>query len=135
MSEHRYVVRKWVKPEDLNSHGALFGGRLLEWVDEDGAILAVTQLGTSQLVTRHMSEINFLARADRGDLLELSYRVVRFGRTSITLSCQVQNVITGQEILTLNEIVFVTVDPDGAPTPHGYTTETATTDRISPAPA
>ena len=30
MSELTYVVRKWVKPEDLNQHGALFGGRLLQ---------------------------------------------------------------------------------------------------------
>ncbi|MEB4615019.1 acyl-CoA thioesterase [Leucobacter sp. M11] len=132
MSEHQYVVRKWVKPEDLNSHGALFGGRLLQWVDEDGAIIAVTQLGTSQLVTRYMSEINFVARADRGDLLELSYRVVRFGRTSITLSCRVVNVITGQEILTLNEIVFVTVDEDGHPKAHGFAEEIGTTSRLTP---
>lgn len=132
MSEQRYVVRKWVKPEDLNSHGALFGGRLLQWVDEDGAIIAVTQLGTSQLVTRYMSEVNFVARADRGDLLELSYRVARFGRTSITLSCRVENVITGQEILTLSEIVFVSVDAAGLPVAHGFSEPTPGTERIEP---
>ena len=42
MSELTYVVRKWVKPEDLNQHGALFGGRLLQWVDEEAAIVAIT---------------------------------------------------------------------------------------------
>ena len=41
MSELTYVVRKWVKPEDLNQHGALFGGRLLQWVDEEAAIVAI----------------------------------------------------------------------------------------------
>lgn len=41
MSEYRHIVRKWVKPEDLNQHGALFGGRLLQWVDEEAAIVAV----------------------------------------------------------------------------------------------
>jgi len=27
----RFHTRKWVKPEDLNPNGTLFGGRLLAW--------------------------------------------------------------------------------------------------------
>ncbi|GAA1618206.1 acyl-CoA thioesterase [Leucobacter chromiireducens] len=130
MSEYRHVVRKWVKPEDLNQHGALFGGRLLQWVDEEAAIVAVAQLGTIDVVTRHMSAIDFVSRADRGDLLELEYRVVTFGRTSITLSCRVENAVTGSEVLTLNEIVFVAVDSDGATVVHGRTVPTTGTERL-----
>lgn len=130
MSPYRQVVHKWVKPEDLNQHGALFGGRLLQWVDEEAAIIAVIQLGTIVVVTRHMSEIDFIARADRGDLLELEFSVQRFGRTSIALSCCVTNVFTGQEILTLDDIVFVAVDADGMPQPHGYTEITQGTERV-----
>lgn len=130
MSEYRHVVRKWVKPEDLNQHGALFGGRLLQWVDEEAAIVAVTQLGTIDVVTRHMSAIDFAARADRGDLLELEYRVEAFGRTSITLSCRVENAVTGQEVLTLDRIVFVSVDAEGRTVPHGRTGTTEGTERL-----
>ena len=115
MSEFRHAVRKWGKPEDLNQHGALFGGRLLQWVDEEAAIIAVAQLGTTDVVTRHMSEIDFVSRAERGDLLELDYRVHGFGRTSITLGCRVENAVTGQEVLTLERIVFVAVDDEGRP--------------------
>ena len=130
MSGHRDIVRKWVKPEDLNQHDALFGGRLLEWVDEEAAIVAVVQLGTTDLVTRHMSAVDFVGRANRGDLLELEYRVVAFGRTSITLSCRVDNVVTGQEILRLDSIVFVAVDDSGHPMPHGFTGPTTGTERL-----
>lgn len=130
MSEFRHVVRKWVKPEDLNQHGALFGGRLLQWVDEEAAIVAVTQLGTIDVVTRHFSEVDFVARADRGDLLQLEYRIVGFGRTSITLNCRVENAVTGQEILTLDEIVFVAVDAAGRPVEHGRTDFTMGTERV-----
>ncbi|WP_053387538.1 acyl-CoA thioesterase [Leucobacter japonicus] len=129
-SDYRHIVRKWVKPEDLNQHGALFGGRLLQWVDEEAAIVAVTQLGTIDVVTRHMSAIDFSARADRGDLLELEYRIEAFGRTSITLSCRVENAVTGAEILTLERIVFVAVDADGAPVVHGRTAPTPGTERL-----
>lgn len=130
MSEYRHVVRKWVKPEDLNQHGALFGGRLLQWVDEEAAIVAVSQLGTIDVVTKHMSAIDFAARAERGDLLELEYSVTNFGRTSIALSCRVENAVTGQEVLTLESIVFVAVDADGRPTPHGRTETTQGTERL-----
>lgn len=130
MDNVRHIVRKWVKPEDLNAHGTLFGGRLLQWVDEEAAIVAVSQLGTVNLVTRHMSEVNFLSRADRGDLLVLEYRVVGFGRTSLTLSCRVENAVTGTEILTLEQIVFVAVDEAGRPQPHGRTQATPGTERV-----
>lgn len=130
MNEFTHTVRKWVKPEDLNQHGALFGGRLLQWVDEEAAIIAVMQLGTTNLVTRHMSEINFLARADRGDLLEIEFRVVAFGRTSITLSCSVHNSVTGAAILTLDSIVFVSVDEHGVAVAHGQHLLTPTTERL-----
>ncbi len=130
MSEYRHLVRKWVKPEDLNQHGALFGGRLLQWVDEEAAIIAVAQLGTTSVVTRYMSEIDFVARADRGDLLELEYWVSGFGRTSIALRCRVENAVTGQEVLTLERIVFVAVDESGRAIEHGRTESTGGTERL-----
>ena len=130
MSELTYIVRKWVKPEDLNQHGALFGGRLLQWVDEEAAIVAITQLGTTGVVTRHMSEIDFIAKAELGDLLELEYTVCGFGRTSIALSCRVSNAVTNQDILRLDSIVFVAVDGEGHPVQHGQTVATAGTERV-----
>lgn len=130
MSELTFTVRKWVKPEDLNQHGALFGGRLLQWVDEEAAIVAITQLGTTAVVTRHVSAVDFIARAERGDLLELEYQVQGFGRTSLTLSCQVSNAVTGQDILRLESIVFVAVDAAGHPLEHGQTAATVGTERV-----
>lgn len=134
MSDFHHIVRKWVKPEDLNQHGALFGGRLLQWVDEEAAIVAVAQLGTIDVVTRHMSAVDFAARADRGDLLELDFAVVAFGRTSLTLSCRVENAVTGQEVLTLDRIVFVSVDGSGRAVAHGRTEATGGTERLRESP-
>jgi len=130
MSEFTHVVRKWVKPEDLNQHDALFGGRLLQWVDEEAAIVAVAQLGTIEVVTRHFSAVDFVSRAVRGDMLELEYKITSFGRTSITMSCRVENTVTGETILTLDQIVFVAVDADGRPIAHGQTAPTTGTERV-----
>lgn len=54
-----FHTRKWIKPEDLNPNGTLFGGRLLEWIDEEAALYAIIQLENPRTVTKYMSEINF----------------------------------------------------------------------------
>ena len=39
--EMNFHTRKWVKPEDLNPNQSLFGGKLLQWIDEESALYAV----------------------------------------------------------------------------------------------
>ena len=125
-----FYTRKWVKPEDLNAHGTLFGGSLLSWIDEEAAIYAIIQLGTNGCVTKYMSEINFINSAKQGDILELGIKATHFGRTSITLTCQVRNKITQRIILTVDKIVFVSVDENGIPMPHGKTEIFYTDERL-----
>ncbi len=89
-----FYTRKLVKPEDLNSNNTLFGGSLLRWVDEESAIYAIVQLGTNRCVTKYMSEINFVSSAKQGDVVEIGIKATAFGRTSLTLMCEVRNKIT-----------------------------------------
>ena len=63
--------RRWVRPEDLNAHGSLFGGSLLRWIDEEAAIYAILQLGNPRAVTKFISEIEFVSSAVQGDLIEM----------------------------------------------------------------
>ena len=116
-----FHTRKWVKPEDLNPNGTLFGGSLLKWIDEEAAIYAIVQLGTQKVVTKLMSEINFVSSARQGDIIELGITATDFGRTSITLTCQVRNKITRKSILTIDKMVFVCLGDDGQPRAHGKT--------------
>ena len=116
-----FYTRKLIKPEDLNANNTLFGGSLLRWLDEEAAIYAIIQLGTNKCVTKFMSEIDFVSSAKQGDIIELGIKAIGFGRTSLTLTCQVRNKITQKTILTIDKMVFVSVDDDGQPTPHGKT--------------
>lgn len=125
-----FYTRKWVKPQDLNAHGTLFGGTLLAWIDEEAAIYTIIQLGTNNVVTKYMSEINFINSAKQGDVVELGIKATHFGRTSLTLTCQVRNKITHKTILTIDKIVFVSVDDKGLPKPHGKTEITYTDERL-----
>jgi acyl-CoA thioesterase YciA len=115
----RFHTRKWVKPEDLNPNSTLFGGRLLAWIDEELALYSVIQLQNNKIVTKHMSEINFVSSAKQGDIVEIGIDVVKFGTTSLTLTCQVRNMMTREVIITLETITMVSLDADGKPTPHG----------------
>ncbi|KUG61844.1 acyl-CoA thioesterase [Kocuria rosea subsp. polaris] len=125
-----FRTRKWVKPEDLNANGTLFGGSLLRWIDEEAAIYAIVQLGNRRAVTKYMSEINFVSSAEQGDIIEMGLTATAFGRTSLTMRAQVRNMITRDLILSIDKIVFVNLDPEGRPVPHGYTEITYDRDRI-----
>ncbi|TZF82712.1 acyl-CoA thioesterase [Pedobacter sp. BS3] len=116
-----FYSRKWIKPEDLNPNGTLFGGSLLRWIDEEAAIYTMCQLGRSRIVTKFISEINFVSSARQGDVIEMGIAATAFGRTSITLCCEVRNKVTKQSILTIDKMVFVHVDENGVPAPHGKT--------------
>lgn len=116
-----FHTRKWVKPEDLNPNGTLFGGSLLRWIDEEAAIYAIVQLDNPLVVTKYISEINFVSSAEQGDIIEMGITATAFGNTSLTMRCEVRNKITRKSILTIDKLVFVNVDEDGNPLPHGKT--------------
>lgn len=126
-----YHTRKWVKPEDLNPNHSLFGGRLLQWIDEEAALYAIIQLENTKVVTKFISEINFVSSARQGDIIEIGIEVVKFGSTSLTLRCEVRNKMTRQTIITVDKIVMVNLDEDGNPTPHGKTKVEFVKDRIN----
>ncbi len=125
-----FRTRKWIRPEDLNANGTLFGGSLLKWIDEEATIFTIMQLGNGRVVTKFISEINFVSSARQGDLVEMGLRAVEFGRSSITMRAEVRNMITRASILTIERIVFVGLDEHGRPIPHGVSTTTHGRDRI-----
>lgn len=119
----KFYTRKLIKPGDLNARNTLFGGALLRWIDEEAGIYAMTKLDSREVVTKYMSEINFVSSAGQGDVIEIGLQFQKLGRTSITFSCEVRNVFSKQTIIKIENIVFVNVDKQGKPTPHGKTAE------------
>lgn len=126
----RFHTRKWVKPEDLNPNGTLFGGRLLEWIDEEAALYTVVQMENQHIVTKLITEINFKSSARQGDIVEIGIEVTNFGRSSITMRCEVRNKMTRETIVTIEKIVMVNLDPSGKPKPHGKTEVEFVKDRL-----
>ncbi|WBX74702.1 acyl-CoA thioesterase [Tenacibaculum pacificus] len=126
----KFNTRKWIKPEDLNPNGTLFGGRLLQWIDEELGIYAIIQLEIPRTVTKFMSEIDFVSSAKQGDIIEIGIEVVKFGNTSITLNCQVRNKLTHKTIIEIDKIIMVSLGEDGNPMSHGKTKVEYVKDRL-----
>lgn len=126
----RFHTRKWVKPEDLNPNQTLFGGQLLAWIDEEAALYTIIQLENSKVVTKYMSEINFMASATQGDIIEIGIEVLKFGKSSLTLKCEVRNKMTRETIITVDNIIMVNLGENGKPSPHGKTQIEFVKDRL-----
>jgi acyl-CoA hydrolase len=127
----RFHTRKWVKPEDLNANQTLFGGRLLSWIDEEAALYSIIQLENKKVVTKYMSEINFMSTAHQGDIVEIGIEVIKFGKSSLNLKCEVRNKMTRETILTVDNIIMVNLDDKGKPLPHGKTKVEYVKDRLA----
>jgi acyl-CoA hydrolase len=118
-----FKTRKLVSPPDLNPANTLFGGQLLKWIDEEAAIFAMCQLGDNQVVTKYMSEIDFVNPAYNNDIIEIGCETVAVGRTSITINCEVRVKDTKTTIIKIERIVLVHVDSNGRPKAHNKTIE------------
>ena len=126
----RFHTRKWIKPEDLNPNGTLFGGKLLAWIDEEAALYSIIQLENQNTVTKYMSEIDFKSSATQGDIIEIGIEVEKFGNASLTLKCEVRNKMTRQAIIKIDKIVMVSLDEEGNTKPHGKTKVEFVKDRL-----
>lgn len=116
-----FRTRKMISAKDLNSNGTLFGGRVLSWIDEEAFIFAACQIGSEKLVTKMISKVEFISTARIGDIIEIGTELIKLGTTSLTLSCVVRNKKTTNIITQVSNLVFVHVDVNGKPKPHGVT--------------
>jgi uncharacterized protein (TIGR00369 family) len=110
-----------VFPHAANMYGTLFGGRALALMDEVGAIAAIRAC-RNQVVTASIDRIDFKEPIRVGDFVEAIARVARVGRTSLTVEVELwaEHPTTGfRRLSTVGKFIFVSVGPDGRPTPIG----------------
>lgn len=82
------AIRVLMMPRDTNGHGTIFGGVILSYIDQAGAIEARRQ-GLQFMVTVSMDKVVFHEPVFVGDLVSFYAQVVRVGRTSITVDVEV----------------------------------------------
>ncbi len=114
------IARHIVAVKDLGASDRLFGGVMLAWLDEAGAAYAMTQARVSNLVTRYVEAMSFLAPGREGDVLAIYGRVAgrRTSSLSVEMKVLAEDPQTGaaREIVTTT-FVFVAIDKWGKKTP------------------
>jgi acyl-CoA thioesterase YciA len=114
----QYSTQRMVMYPHLNAAGILFGGMALSWLDEDAIIYAANLLDTNRIATVKMSEVIFKSAANIGDILISGVALVRIGKTSITVKCELRNKTTNNVIVQVDEVVIVALDYNKKPTVH-----------------
>ncbi len=116
------AIRVSLLPRDTNAMGTIFGGIILSYIDQAGAIGAHRHC-TGRLVTVAMREVEFHEPVFVGDLVSFYTETVRIGRTSITVKVLVEaeRRFHGRDTVSVTEaeVVYVQVDELGRPTPLG----------------
>jgi acyl-CoA thioesterase YciA len=127
MSEPYLAIQVVMMPRDTNPHGTIFGGVILSYIDQAGAIGArheVVKAGGALplLVTVAINRVEFHQPVLVGDVVRFKTRLVRMGRTSITVQVSVEAERDGHEPISVTEaeLVYVGVDrtsPERRPVP------------------
>jgi acyl-CoA thioesterase YciA len=114
------AIRVIMMPKDTNALGTIFGGVILSYIDQAGAVEAHRHC-RGRIVTVAMREIVFHAPVLVGDLVSFYTRTVRLGNSSVTVAVEVESERGhpgGPKVkVTEAEVVFVHVGEDGRPIP------------------
>jgi len=113
-------IRVIMMPKDTNAHGTIFGGVILSYIDQAAAVEAKRH-GASLIVTVAMREVVFHEPVHVGDLVSFYTKLVKIGRTSITVSVEVVSERDASHArpvkVTEAEVTFVNVDASRRPIP------------------
>ena len=113
-------IRVIMMPKDTNAHGTIFGGVILSYIDQAGAVEAKRH-GADFIVTVAMREVVFSHPVHVGDIVSCYVDVLRVGRTSVTVCVRVvahRPTDTRRSIdVTKAEVVYVAIDDSGRPIP------------------
>lgn len=118
-NERHMAIKVVMMPRDTNPHGTIFGGVILSYIDQAGAVGAYHEIrkagcGRKPIVTVRMKSVEFHRPVFIGDVLSFWTTLVQLGRTSITMHVEVEAERDGQvEKLTEAEVTYVAIESTG----------------------
>lgn len=107
-----------IQPTHLNGGNRLFGGVLLNWIDEVAAITAMRHAGVKTVTTAAIDNLQFKAGAYLNDLIVLVGYVVYTGKTSmeVRVDTYVESTDGMRRPINRAYIVLVAIDENNKPT-------------------
>jgi acyl-CoA thioesterase YciA len=114
------AIRVMMMPRDVNAQGTIFGGVILSFIDQAGAIEAHKHTARS-VVTVAMDRVEFKQPVFVGDVLSFCTTTLGLGRTSIRVRVVVwADRLKGpaqRVLVTQADVVYVAVDENRRPIP------------------
>ena len=114
------AIRAVMMPKDTNALGTIFGGIILSYIDQAGAVEA-HRYAKGRLVTVAMREVEFHYPVFVGDLVSFYADTLSLGKTSVTVKIVVESERPshGRERVRVTEaeVVYVHVDASNRPIP------------------
>ncbi len=111
------ITTKLVLPNDTNTHGNLFGGQLLAWMDVIASVSAQRHC-RRVVVTASVNNVAFNKPIQHASIVTLEAKVSRAFTSSMEIFVDVfvEDQLTGQRVKS-NEAIytFVAVDQNGGP--------------------
>lgn len=104
-------------PPDTNHHGTIFGGKLMEYID-DVATIAATRHARRPVVTASTDSVDFLHPVKKGDAVCLSAFVTWTHKTSMEVFVRAitEDLLTGErKVCATSFLTFVALGEDGRP--------------------
>lgn len=111
-------LQRMVLPEDTNVFNNLYGGRLVEWIDNVGSIVAVRH-SRRKTVTGSIDNLFFLSPIQLGDIVTLSGRINYVTSSTMEIEVEVHSEegTTGiRRFTTTAFLTYVAIDDLGHPT-------------------
>ena len=120
-SDEQPVLRIIPMPADTNAHGTIFGGWVMAQVDLAGSVPAYER-AQGPIVTVAVNSFLFKEPVFVGDLVSFYARVVKVGRTSITVDVEVfaqrgRDGRTDAVKVTEAQLTYVAIDAERHPRP------------------
>jgi acyl-CoA thioesterase YciA len=114
------ALRVVPQPSDANVHGDVFGGWIMSQVDIAGSIPA-TRRANGRVATVAVNSFLFKQPVFVGDLLSFYARIVKTGRTSVTVEVEVyaQRMRLQDDVVKVTEatLTYVATGEDRRPRP------------------
>ena len=117
VSESRIEQVYQVRPEHLNGAGRLFGGKLMEWIDELAGLVGIRH-AQQDVITASVDNLKFIRGAYLKDLIVLIGRVTYVGTTSmeVRVDTYIETVDGIRKPINRAYLTLVAIDGDGKPT-------------------
>ncbi|MBR5218763.1 MAG: acyl-CoA thioesterase [Clostridia bacterium] len=111
-TEQAYMVRS----PHINGYGRLFGGQLMQWIDEVAGIVA-RRHSNSIITTAAIDNLNFKSAAYMNDTVVLSGKVTYVGKSSmeIRVDTYVEDINGSRRTINRAYVVMVAIDSEGNP--------------------